>query len=124
MRVPSTEWRTRRYSVTFRLLRGARAEWQRTLTSGLERDEQATVGWVGGAATAVGSGVTAAAGTVSRPFRSVDLDGDGIPDQPQMLTAAKGVLDGIKHLGAGLAGLAGLVRPKQWNGHETGHEDE
>src|SRR6185369_14741525 len=61
---------------------------------------QATVGWVGGAATAVGSGVSAAAGTVSRPFRSVDLDGDGIPDQPQALTAAKGVLDGVKHFGA------------------------
>ena len=47
----------------------------------LQSAAQATVGWVGGAATAVGSGVTAAASTVSRPFRSVDLDGDGIPDR-------------------------------------------
>lgn len=87
----------------------------------LQSAAQATFGWVGGAATAVGSGVTAAASTVSRPFRSVDLDGDGIPDQPQVLTAAKGVLDGVKHLGAG---LAGLVRPKKRDGHETGDEDE
>jgi hypothetical protein len=87
----------------------------------LQSAAQATVGWVGGAATAVGSGVTAAAGTVSRPFRSVDLDGDGIPDQPQVLTAAKGVLDGVRHLGAG---LAGLVRPKKRDGDQTGDEDE
>jgi hypothetical protein len=32
-----------------------------------------------------------AAGRVVRPFRSVDLDGDGVPDQPQALTAVKGV---------------------------------
>jgi hypothetical protein len=34
----------------------------------LQSAAQATVGWVGGAATAVGSGVTAAASTVSRPL--------------------------------------------------------
>jgi hypothetical protein len=87
----------------------------------LESAAQTSGRWVGGAATAVGSGVTAAASTVSRPFRSVDLDGDGIPDQPQVLTAAKGVLEGVKHLGAG---LAGLVRPKKRDGDETGDEDE
>jgi hypothetical protein len=68
----------------------------------------------------VGSGVTAAARTVSRPFRSVDLDGDGIPDEPQALTAAKGVLDGAKHLGTG---LAGLMRPKNRGRHDAGDED-
>jgi hypothetical protein len=87
----------------------------------LQNAAQATVGWVGGAATSVGSGVSAAAGTASRPFRSVDLDGDGIPDPPQVYTAARGVLDGVKHLGAG---LAGLVRPRKRDGHETGDEDE
>jgi hypothetical protein len=87
----------------------------------LQNAAQATVGWAGGAATAVGSGVTAAAGTASRPFRSVDHDGDGIPDPPQVVTAARGVLDGVKHLGAG---LAGLVRPKKRDGHDTGDEDE
>lgn len=86
----------------------------------LESAAQATGGWVGGAATAVGSGVTTAASTVSRPFRSVDLDGDGIPDEPQALTAAKGVLGGAKHLGAG---LAGLVRPKKLGRHDAGGEN-
>lgn len=42
-------------------------------------------------AVAVGAGVATAAGVVSRPFRSVDLDGDGVPDEPQALAAVKGV---------------------------------
>lgn len=54
------------------------------------------------AGSAVGSGVSAAAGAVARPFRSVDLDGDGVPDEPQALTAAKGV-------GGAIAGAAGAV---------------
>lgn len=82
---------------------------------------QATRDWVGGAATAVGSGVTTAASTVSRPFRSVDLDGDGVPDEPQALTAAKGVLDGAKHLGAG---IAGLMRPKKQGRHDADDQDD
>ncbi|MGO4340383.1 hypothetical protein [Pedococcus sp. 2YAF34] len=49
---------------------------------------------VSAGATAVGNGVTTAAGAVSRPFRRVDRDGDGVPDEAQALTAAKGV--GIK----------------------------
>lgn len=53
-------------------------------------------------AHAVGSGVAMAAGTVTRPFRSVDLDGDGIPDEAQALTAVKGV-------GNAVAGAAGAV---------------
>lgn len=40
-----------------------------------------------GAARSTGSWL----GTVSRPFRSEDLDGDGVPDAPRALTAAKGV---------------------------------
>jgi len=86
----------------------------------LENAAHATGGWVSGAATAVGSGVTTAASTVSRPFRSVDLDGDGIPDAPQALTAAKGVLDGAKHFGAG---LAGRMRPKKRDRHDAGGQD-
>jgi hypothetical protein len=86
----------------------------------LESAAQATRGWIGGAATVVGSSATTAASAVSRPFRSVDLDGDGIPDEPQALTAAKGVLDGVKNLGTG---LAGLVRPKQRDRHSTSDED-
>lgn len=57
---------------------------------------------VGSARSAVGSGVSVAASSVSRPFRSVDLDGDGVPDEPQALTAAKGV-------GGAIAGAAGAV---------------
>nr|BFE65109.1 hypothetical protein GCM10020063_096350 [Dactylosporangium thailandense] len=49
------------------------------------------------------TGVTTAASAVTRPFRSVDLDGDGIPDAPQALTAAKGV-------GGAITGAAGAVR--------------
>ena len=52
---------------------------------------RSTGGWLGGSAQALGSGVGAVAGTVTRPFRGVDLDGDGIPDEPQALTAVKGI---------------------------------
>ena len=53
-------------------------------------------------AVAVGTGVASAADAISRPFRSVDLDGDGVPDAPQALTAVKGV-------GGAIAGAAGAV---------------
>lgn len=53
-------------------------------------------------AIAVGSGAAAAADTVSRPFRSVDLDGDGIADEAQALTVARDV-------GGAIAGRAGAV---------------
>ncbi len=58
---------------------------------------------VAASASAVSSGVTTAAGSVSRPFRRVDLDGDGIPDAPQALTKMKGV-------GGTIAGKASSVR--------------
>jgi hypothetical protein len=65
-----------------------------------------TAGAVGsGVATgarAAGSGVATAAGTVSSPFRSVDIDGDGVPDEARALTAAKGVASAI-------TGAAGMV---------------
>lgn len=56
-------------------------------------------------ALAVGAGVATAAGVASRPFRSVDLDGDGIPDEAQALTAAKGV-------GRAITGVAGGLKAK------------
>ena len=37
-----------------------------------------------------------AAGAVSRPFRSVDLDGDGIADEPQALSKLKSVAGMLK----------------------------
>jgi hypothetical protein len=59
-------------------------------------------GGVATGAAAVGAGVATAADTVTRVFRSVDIDGDGIPDEPQALTAVKGV-------GGAIAGTAGSV---------------
>ena len=59
-------------------------------------------GGVATSAVAVGAGVATAADTVTRAFRSVDLDGDGIPDEAQALTAVKG-------LGGAIAGKAGSV---------------
>ncbi|MGO4435144.1 hypothetical protein AB4Y88_18200 [Paenarthrobacter sp. RAF9] len=56
-------------------------------------------------ASAVGAGVTSAAAAVSRPFRAVDIDGDGIPDEPQAFTAIKG-------LGGTLAGASGAASGK------------
>jgi hypothetical protein len=44
---------------------------------------------VSSGAAAVGTGVATAAGFVARPFRSVDRDGDGVPDEPQALAVAK-----------------------------------
>ncbi|MEP6482691.1 MAG: hypothetical protein ABJA94_11870, partial [Rhodoglobus sp.] len=68
-------------------------------------------------ASAVGTGVVTAAGVVSRPFRSVDLDGDGVADEAQALTVAKGVGGAI----AGAAGAAGgfvaaRFKPKGFRG--------
>lgn len=71
----------------------------------LEDAAKATGTWISDAANVAGAGVAAAAGAVARPFRSVDLDGDGIPDAPQALTAVKGV-------GGAIAGAAGAVGGK------------
>ncbi|CAN5184145.1 hypothetical protein BH11ACT5_BH11ACT5_01310 [soil metagenome] len=55
------------------------------------------------AASVVGSGATTAAMAISSPFRSVDLDGDGVPDEARALTTVKGV-------GRAAAGAAGSLR--------------
>lgn len=79
----------------------------------LEDAAKSTGSWIAGTAstvgegvatgaTAVGAGVANAASTVTRSFRSVDIDGDGIPDEPQALTTVKGV-------GSAIAGAAGTV---------------
>jgi hypothetical protein len=71
----------------------------------LEDAAKSTGSWISGTAhrwrgvavgaDVVGSGVASAAAL----FRSVDIDGDGIPDEPQALTA-------VKALGGALAGAA------------------
>lgn len=55
----------------------------------LEDAAKAVGSGVSSGAAAVGTGVATAAGAVARPFRSVDRDGDGVPDAPQALTVAK-----------------------------------
>ncbi|TFC50344.1 MULTISPECIES: hypothetical protein [unclassified Cryobacterium] len=78
-------------------------------------DAANTVG--GGVATSavvVGTGVAAAASTATRVFRSVDIDGDGIPDEAQALTAVKGVGGAIAGAADSVGGsIAGLFKSKK-----------
>ena len=65
-------------------------------------------------AVAVRTGVASAADVVTRPFRSVDLDGDGVPDEPQALTAVKGVGGPIAGAAGAVGdGVSGLFKPKK-----------
>ena len=87
----------------------------------LEDAAKAVGAGVSTGAVAVGTGVASAADVVTRPFRSVDLDGDGVPDEPQALTAVKGVSGAI----AGAAGtvgdgVSGLFKPKKRGKHAAG----
>jgi hypothetical protein len=69
-------------------------------------------------AVAVGTGVAGAADVVTRPFRSVDLDGDGVPDEPQALTAVKGVGGAIAGAAGAVGdGVSGLFKPKKHGKH-------
>ncbi|GAA3455176.1 hypothetical protein [Dactylosporangium matsuzakiense] len=68
----------------------AEAEPNRALAA-LEDAAKATGTWISGAASTAGAGVASAAGAVTRPFRRVDRDGDGVADAPPALTAVKGV---------------------------------
>ncbi|GAA3557599.1 hypothetical protein GCM10022197_11070 [Microlunatus spumicola] len=78
-------------------------------------DTASTVGGgVTTSAVAVGTGVASAADTATRVFRSVDIDGDGIPDEPQALTAVKGVGGAIAGTAGSVGGsVAGLFRKKR-----------
>jgi uncharacterized protein (DUF697 family) len=80
----------------------------------LEEAAKSTGTWVAGTAGAVGDGVATAAGAVSRPFRSVDLDGDGIPDEAQALTAVKGAASAVAGAADAVGGkVAGLFKRKR-----------
>ncbi|MGO1316467.1 MAG: hypothetical protein ACTMIR_05480 [Cellulomonadaceae bacterium] len=59
-------------------------------------------GGVAKGAHGVGTGVATAADKVTRPFRKVDLDGDGVPDEARAVTAARDA-------GASIAGAAATV---------------
>lgn len=86
-------------------------------------------GGVATGAVAVGAGVATAADTVTRAFRSVDIDGDGIPDEPQALSAVKGVGGAIAGTAGSVGGsVAGLFKRKKrgeqtTDGSETGSEE-
>jgi hypothetical protein len=87
-------------------------------TAGTVRD-----GVVTGAA-AVGTGIASTAGTVARVFRSVDVDGDGIPDEPQALTAVKGVGGAIAGAAGTVGGgVAGLFKSKKHQKHAADDAD-
>lgn len=106
----------------------------------LEEASRATGDWISSSAnvveqgfqtgvSAVGAGLSGAAGTVLRPFQHVDLDGDGFPDDPQALTKVKEIGGAI--MGATDAvgdGVAGLFKSKLWGSRhrretETGSQE-
>ena len=87
----------------------------------LEDAAKAVGAGVSTGAIAVGTGVANAADVVTRPFRSVDLDGDGVPDDPQALTAVKGVGGAIAGAAGAVGdGVSGLFKPKKRGKHAAG----
>jgi hypothetical protein len=87
----------------------------------LEDAAKAVGAGVSTGAVAVGTGVASAADVVTRPFRSVDLDGDGVPDEPQALTAVKGVGGAIAGAAGAVGdGVSGLFKPKKRGKHAAG----
>lgn len=102
---------------------------QNRALAAMEDAAKMTGTWIAGTASTVGGGVATAADTVSRAFRSVDIDGDGIPDEPQALTAVKGAGGAIVGTAGTVGGsVAGLFKRKKRgeqasDGSETGSED-
>jgi len=91
----------------------------------LEDAAKAVGAGVSTGAAAVGTGVASAADVVTRPFRSVDLDGDGVPDEPQALTAVKGVGGAIAGAAGAVGdGVSGLFKPKKRGKHVGGPQPE
>ena len=87
----------------------------------LEDAAKAVGAGVSTGAIAVGTSVASATDVVTRPFRSVDLDGDGVPDEPQALTAMKGVGGAIAGAASAVGdGVSGLFKPKKRGKHAAG----
>jgi hypothetical protein len=96
----------------------------------LEDAAKATGTWISTTATAVGgsvasgtvaagTGIVNAAGTATRAFRSVDIDGDGIPDEPRALTAVKGAGGAIAGAASSMGGsVAGLFKSRKRDQHD------
>jgi hypothetical protein len=108
---------------------------QNRALAGMEDAAKVTGNWIAGTASAVGGGVTtgavavgagvaSAAGSVTRQFRSVDIDGDGIPDEPQALTKVKGVGGAIAGTAGSVGGsVAGLFKRKKRDEHTADGSD-
>lgn len=113
---------------------------QNRALAAMEDAAKVTGNWIAGTASAVGGGVTtgavavgagvaSAAGSVTRQFRSLDIDGDGIPDEPQALTKVKGVGGAIAGTAGSVGGsVAGLFKRKKRDEHtadgsETGSQE-
>lgn len=81
-----------------------------------------------GNVTDFGGDVWESATRATEVFRSVDLDGDGIPDEARALTAVKGAGTAVKGAAAGAAGAVGAVfrrkRAKVDSSDEAGTVDE
>jgi hypothetical protein len=91
----------------------------------LEDAAKATGSWITGTASTVGGGVASAADTVTRPFRRVDIDGDGIPDEPRALTKAKGVGGAIAGAADTVGGnVVGLFKKKRGKSSAEGEATE
>lgn len=86
------------------------------------RDRAVATGAQGVDAARRKSGETIArAGRATEVFRSVDIDGDGIPDKPRALTAAEDVGTAIKGATSGAVGAVGsLLRRTRGTGPEPG----
>jgi hypothetical protein len=88
----------------------------------LQGAARSTGNWLGASAHAIGTGAETVADNVTRPFRSVDLDGDGIPDEPQALTAVKGVGGAITGAATAVAGKVSSPFKRKGSEAPTGNE--
>lgn len=91
------------------------------LTGSWINDTVATVGGrVATGAAAVGAGVASVTVATTRSFRSVDIDGDGLPDTPQALTKFKDVGGAVAGAAGSLGGnVAGFFKSKKSNRDST-----
>src|SRR5450830_272977 len=94
------------------------AEFQKPEPAGPSRAVAALQAAAGGVAD-FGEDVWDTATKATEVFRSVDLDGDGIPDEARALTAVKGAGSAIKDAAVGAAGAVGAVFRRKRDGGEA-----
>lgn len=76
------------------------------------------------ATRSAGGKIAGAADSATRVFRSVDLDGDGIPDEAQALTFVKGAGGAVKGAGGAVTGAAGAVHGRVGGLFKRGKRNE